>query len=248
MRLALALTATAIGATVSATVPADGARTPDARYSLSIAGIPIGSATLSVAVDDGTYLIDGSADFGFLFWGGSGGARVEGVARDGVWRPTRYRLAYEGVRRPGGMEIDFEDGRAVRVHSFPPPPPDVMQGRVALTDTHLRDVLDPLTALVIPAPADADPETVCRRLLPVFSGFTRFDLELAGPRVASSGAACRTRYVPVAGHRPDSRSVERMQKPGAFEVSLTAITPEAWGPARVAVETRFGTFEMVREP
>jgi hypothetical protein len=39
-----------------------------------------------------------------------------------------------------------------------------------------------------------------------------------------------------------------MTQPGAFEIALVPITPEAWGPERVAVETRFGTFEMIREP
>jgi hypothetical protein len=231
----------------TATVPPSSVAEPMAVYRLYVAGIPIGSAGLSVTVAANRYVIDGTADFGFLFWGGRGGARAEGSANGHGWQPDRYRLAYEGVRRPGGVEIDFEGGKAVRVHSFPPPPEDVLQGRVELTEEHLRNVLDPLTALVVPAGVGADPSTICRRLLPVFSGFTRFNLALEGPRTTTPDLGCAARYVPVAGHRPDSRSVARMTQPGAFEIALAPITPEAWAPARVAVETRFGTFEMIRQ-
>lgn len=231
----------------SATVPVTEAPEPMAVYRLSIAGIPIGSAGLSVSLSGNRYVIDGNADFGFLFWGGRGGARSVGSANGGTWQPETYRLAYEGIRRPGGVEIDFENGKAVRVHSFPEPPADVREGRIELTADHLRNVLDPLTALVIPAPVGADPSSVCSRLLPVFSGFTRFDLALEGPREAAQGVGCAARYRPVAGHRPDSTSVERMTQPGAFEIALAPITDDTWGPARVAVDTRFGTFEMIRQ-
>ena len=244
----LAVTAGLAAFTAGATVPPDSIARPDARYRLSIAGIPIGSAALSVSVQGGRYTIDGTADFGFLFWGGRGGARAEGLTSPQGWTPLRYRLAYEGTRRPGGMEIDFENGRAVRFHSFPPPPADVMEGRITVQDDHLKAVLDPLTALVVPVPPDTDADAVCQRLLPVFSGFTRFDLELTGALDVETGIGCSARYLPVSGHRPDSRSVERMTQPGAFEIALAPLANYAWAPSRVAIQTRFGTFEMIREP
>lgn len=241
----LALTALAASATTSAD---DG---PDAVYGLSIAGIPIGNASLSVAIDGGRYVLDGAADVGFLFWGGEGRARAIGAMQGDTMQPSHYRLAYQGASEPGGMEIAFADGRAVHWERQPEPDGDWVEdwrkNRVAVEERHLTGVLDPLSALVIPMPADADPASVCRRLLPVFSGFTRFDLELTGTAAAPSGVGCTARYRPVAGHRPDSDSVERMTRPGAFEIALEPITDTAWGPARIAVKTRFGTFEMVRE-
>lgn len=244
--LAGALCLAALGA--GATAPLESVPDGSVAYRLSIAGIPIGSAAMTVTLRDGRYAIDGTADFGFLFWGGTGGARAEGTAAGGALRPERYRLAYEGLRRPGGVSIDFAGGRAVRWESFPPPPPEFAEGRIAVTEAHLTGVLDPLSALVIPAPQTADPDAVCRRLLPVFSGYTRFDLQLTGATAHGAGVACAASYRPVAGHRPDSRSVARITAPGAFEVALAPISPEVWGPARVAVQTRFGQFEMVRQP
>jgi hypothetical protein len=241
----LALTALTAGATTNAETGAD------AVYGLSIAGIPIGTAKLSVDIAGDRYVLDGAADVGFLFWGGVGKARALGAMQGGAMRPAQYRLAYEGVSRPGRVEIDFANGRAVRWERLPEPDGDWAEewarNRITVEDHHLAGVLDPLSALVIPMPADAEPSAVCRRLLPVFSGFTRFDLELTGTAAAANGVGCTADYRPVAGHRPDSDSVERMSRPGAFEIALEPITSEAWGPARVAVQTRFGTFEMVRE-
>lgn len=220
-------------------------------YDLSIAGIPIGEASLSVAMDGEHYALDATADVGFLFWGGEGNARSVGVLKAGSMQPSHYRLSYQGASEPGNIEITFADGRAVRWGRQPEPDAewaeDWRENRVVLEDHHLAGVVDPLSALVIPISADAEPATVCRRLLPVFSGFTRFDLELTGTTTAPSGVGCTARYRPVAGHRPDSDSVERMTRRGAFEIALEPITDTAWGPARVAVQTRFGTFEMVRE-
>lgn len=218
-----------------------------AVYDLSIGGVPIGEARIGVVATDGAYAVDAGADVGFLFWGGAGSARAEGDAAGGALRPARYRLSYQGATRPGAVAIDFDDARAVRWESTPPPPPEYAEGRVAVTADHLAGVLDPLTALVIPAPADIAPAALCARVLPVFSGYTRFDLALSGGVVGADGAvACVVRYAPVAGHREGAEGVRRMTRPGAITLSLRPLAAGLWGPDRVGVSTRFGTFEMAR--
>lgn len=232
--------------TVIATTP-EASRPGGVAYDLTIAGIPIGDAHLSVDVGADAYAVTGEADFGFLFWGGVGAATSTGTLRDGALRPARYRLAYEGVTRPGSVDIEFDGDRAVRWDRLPPMPAEFAEGRLPLRDEHLMGVLDPLSALVIPAPADIAPEALCRRVQPVFSGYTRFDLAFVAADAVQDGAvACRAQYRAVSGHRPDSRGVERMRDPGALQVSLAPVAPGVWGPARVAVATRFGTFEMTR--
>jgi hypothetical protein len=215
-------------------------------YDLSVAGVPVGEAWLTVAMRDGRYAAQGSADFGFLFWGGQGVARAEGALEDGALRPAEYRLTYEGVTRPGRVSIDFDGARAVRWDREPPIPPEFAEGRVEVTEAHLDGVLDPLSALVIPAAPDAAPEALCARVLRVFSGYTRFDLELRGATVEADGVACDVRYTPVAGHRPDSNGVKRMSRPDALAISLAPVAPGVWGPKRVAIATRFGTAELAR--
>lgn len=234
-------------AIAAAAFPASATRDAGTAYDLSIAGIPIGEARLSVALDGGRYRVEGTADVGFLFWGGDGTAFAEGVAGEDRLRPERYRLSYRGATRPGAVSIDFEDGRAVRWDREPEPSPEYREGRVEPSGAELAGVTDPLSALVVPAGADAAPEALCARVLPVFSGYTRFDLALDGAKATEAGAVeCETRYRPVSGHRADSRSVERLSQPGALSVRLAPVADGLWGPDRVALETRFGLFELQR--
>jgi hypothetical protein len=227
--------------------PLNATRGADATFDLFIAGIRIGEASMSVITTPGGYAVEGAADFGFLFWGGEGAAVAQGGLGAERLRPARYELTYQGVRRPGRVEIAFEDGRAVRWDSAPPVPPEFAAGRVPVTEEHLAGVMDPLSALVIPAGAVATPQDACRRVLPVFSGYTRFDLALEGAvRAADGSVDCAVSYRPVAGHRPNSPGVERVTAPGALAVSLAPLREGFWGPSRVAVATRFGTFEAIR--
>jgi hypothetical protein len=238
-------------ALVLAARPGDATLDEDAVYDLSIAGVPVGAAGLTVSRDGGRYAIDGRADIGFLMFGGEGRARSEGAAAGAGFRPDRYRLAYQGVRRPGRVEIDFRDGEAVRTLREPAPETfdDPGEERAPLEPVHLRDVVDPLAALVVPAAADAGAETVCRGVLPVFSGYVRFDLALSGGAPdPEGGVACGVTYRPVAGHRLDSASVRRMSAPGAVRLSMAPLDDGLWAPRRLALPTRFGTFEMVRRP
>lgn len=226
--------------------PAAASRPEGVRFDLSVAGVPVGGATLAVSRSGDRYVALGSADVGFLFWGGQGGAEVEGAATADGLRPARYRLAYEGVTRPGTVAIDFEGGSAVRWERQPPIPPQYAEGRVEVEPRHLSGALDPLSALIAP---DAPPEALCDRALPVFSGYTRFDLVLDGVAAVEDGVVtCTARYVPVAGHRPDSNGVRRMTRPDALSVALSPIGDGLWGPHRVAVATRFGTFLAERAP
>jgi hypothetical protein len=227
--------------------PTVASRGPGVDYDLYIAGIPIGDAALRVEATADRYRIEGSADFGFLFWGGEGVAVSEGARAGDALRPSRYELTYQGVTRPGAVEIAFEDGRAVRWERRPEPPARFREGRTPPGPEHLVDVLDPLSALVVPAPRDAAAHAVCQRVLPVFSGFTRFDLALDGASALEGEAVeCAVLYRAVAGHRPDSDSVRRLSEPGAVALRLAPIADGFWGPDRVALETRFGLFELER--
>ena len=230
------------------------ARDAGVVYDLSIAGVPIGEATLRVVIDEARYRVEGTAEVGFLFWGGSGRAVSEGRATAEGLAPESYRLRYEGATRPGAIDIAFEDGRATRWERRPDwtrdDAEDAREARVALRAEDLAGVLDPLSALVIPAPEDIAPEALCRRVRPVFTGYTRFDLDLGGAAPGPAGApgavVCAARYRPVSGHRVGSQRAERMQRPGAFSVRLAPVGEGVWGPDRVALRTRFGTFELLR--
>ena len=52
--------------------------------------------------------------------------------------------------------------------------------RVPLTEASKRDITDPLSAFLMPAPVGANPvgPAACNRRVPVFDGYTRFDVTL----------------------------------------------------------------------
>jgi hypothetical protein len=228
---------------------ADASRAPDARYAISVGGVPIGAATLRAQMQGARYEVEASADIGFLFWGGEGSARTYGAVREASLAPDMFTLAYQGVTKPGGAEIVFENGRATRFSRFPPTPPEYAENRVEVKPADLIGVSDPLSAFVIPAGRGVAPDALCRRVLAVFSGSTRFDIALEGARATLQGGAvaCAARYRPISGHRADSEGVKRLTEPGAIEVSLSPLAPGLWGPQSIVVATRFGPLRVIRE-
>jgi hypothetical protein len=121
-----------------------------------------------------------------------------------------------------------------------------------LSDKDTRNIVDPVGAFVIPAPIDAPPTSpaVCNRTLPVFDGYTRFDITLAyvGERkVKTKGysgpvAICSVRYTPIAGHRRDRPATKYMADNKDIEIWLAPVAgANALMPYRVSVRTMIGT-------
>lgn len=216
-----------------------------AEYDISISGIPIGDARLATRVGQDRFTVEVAAGFRFLFWGGDGVARTEGASGDGLWAPVSYRLDYEGVTRPGAVEIDFEGARAARWDRSPPLPEEYREGRTEVSPEDLEGAVDPLTAFVVRAPSA---EAACARTVKVFSGYVRFDVDLApsqGAAADPSVAQCAVTYRPVSGHRPDSANVERLRD-GGLGLRLARIGGDVWAPDLLSIATRFGTLEVER--
>ena len=123
--------------------------------------------------------------------------------------------------------------------------------RIPLTDKDTRGVVDPVGAFVVPAPAKGPlvGPASCDRTIPVFDGYTRFDVSLSyvGLReVSAKGykgpvAVCAVRYVPIAGHRRDRPATKFMADNKDLEVWLAPIDgARVLVPFRVSVRTMIG--------
>jgi len=100
------------------------------------------------------------------------------------------------------VTIIYEDGNVKEVSGL-----NLGRSRAQLSDADRQAVLDPLTALLVPAGLSNE---ACQRTVHIFDGYQRFDVALAfkhrssikakegyaGPAVVCSG-----RYTPVAGQR-----------------------------------------------
>lgn len=93
--------------------------------------------------------------------------------------------------------------------------------RVPVTTAAKRHVVDPLSAALIPLAGKDDKadKDVCDRTLPVFDGWTRYDIALSYtgtdpvefPGYKGDAIHCSARWVPVAGHREGSRATNYMR-------------------------------------
>jgi hypothetical protein len=124
--------------------------------------------------------------------------------------------------------------------------------RVQLTDAHKRDIIDPLSAFIMPVPQGASPvgPEACNRRVPVFDGYTRFDVTLTYvgvKQVKTNGYAgpvtiCSARYVPIAGHKPGNKATQFMADNTDMNVWLAPVPNLGIVvPYRVSLMTQAGT-------
>ena len=95
---------------------------------------------------------------------------VKGQIKDGRPQPTSFMSAV--VREDEKVNVQFWlDGSRVRDLKVEEPPPE--DDRVPIADAHKTGVIDPLSALLIPGPADPMAREGCERTLAMFDGMQR---------------------------------------------------------------------------
>jgi hypothetical protein len=147
------------------------------------------------------------------------------------------------------MSLDAGNVKAVEIF----PPFEDKEGRVPVTAANKRNILDPATAALIMAVPEGQPlvgPAACNRTIPVYDGYVRFDVTLhyVGVRnVAVDGysgpvSVCALRYMPVSGHKRDSKSTKFMAENRDIEAWLAPIErAHIVVPVHVALMTLAGT-------
>jgi Protein of unknown function (DUF3108) len=256
-RLTVALAATlAVVCQGAAPSPADEFR---ARYSVSLIGLPIGEVAAAGTFGPSNYRINLNAKLmGIaavvsnlkLALASTGALRRDGVA------PSTYATTSansQGVRTVR-MSLDAGNVKSVEIV----PPFEDKPGRIPVSESHKRNIVDPTSALIMPVP-EGEPlvgSAACNRTIPVFDGYVRFNVTLhyAGTRQVSvagySGpvSVCRARYTPIAGHARESKSTKFMAENKDIEAWLAPI-PRAHVvvPLHVQLMTLAGNAEIDAE-
>ena len=246
-----------VSAAPAATAAAPG-QPPTTRlhYAVSLAGLPIARADLTLtAMPDDRYVTR-------LTWSTSGlvdvfaGTRGDAVATGRLGRgrpvPATYTLASGEGRKAAKVTLAMAGGAVKSAEALPPSrkTPDL----VPLEPKHRVDVLDPLSAVLFATgPKAAAADDVCRRTLPIFDGWTRYDLRLTPKATLPNRQAgvtgpilvCAVRYVPVAGHRADHKVTRFMTDNEDLSVTFGHLEKvDAWIPIAVSVRTLVGTAEV----
>lgn len=228
------------------------------KYKLYALSLPIGSGTLSVDVGEETYSVnaDGrTAAFGKLVSDGKGSAKVRGGVNGSALQPDSYGYDIKSEDETGTVSMSLRSGKVDKVSVKPPQ--DRMKERVKVADEHLKDILDPLSAAIVPS-ADGLSKEACNRTIRIFDGKERYNVHLhyksrtstrtADGRFKGDVLVCGVRYEPVSGHRPKRKSIQELAANKSMEVWLGQIGDKPFlVPLRASISLPFGALVVEAE-
>jgi hypothetical protein len=203
------------------------------NYTMSIAGLPIGSATMTIAPNGSSTAVTlagkaggplgiGRMNASAVIGAGSVTAQSQsGSGKDAAnatlvsrGQPGNTSFSYNGTssRGPGKIAMTMAGSRVTALEKEIPDNPKAV--RVPVTEAHKAGVVDPLSILgmVFKPGGTMQPENLCGKSYAVFTGQARFTM--AGTPVENRAAVsgmpegykaltCKVTVTPVSGHRTD---------------------------------------------
>ncbi len=224
-----------------------------AHYSVKLIGLSLGTASVAAVIEPASYRVEASArlsGIASIVSNSKGAATSSGQFVQGRVAPAAYATTSANSKITRTMRIAMAGGD-VKASEVVPPFEDSPE-RIPVTEGQKRGIIDPLSALVMPVKG-ADPvlgPAACNRTIPVYDGWTRFDvsLQFVGLRnvkvkgYAGPVAVCAARYTPVSGHRPDRPATKFMAENRSMEVWLAPVGDlRVVMPFRISVATQIGT-------
>jgi Protein of unknown function (DUF3108) len=222
-----------------------------AHYSVKLIGLPLGTASVAGRFDGASYHVEAAAKLtgvASLVANSKGAATASGTFVQGRVAPNGYATTSSNSKITRTIRIGMNAG-VVRGEEISPPF-DEAPGRIPVTEAQKRNIIDPLSALVMPVKGSDSVvgPAACDRSIPIYDGWTRFDVNLSyvGARNVNvrgyNGpvAVCAARYVPISGHRPDRPATKFMADNRNMEVWLAPV-----GVSRIVVPLRISVATMV---
>jgi uncharacterized protein DUF3108 len=220
---------------VGTVAPASAQGRLEAKYSASIAGIPIGSGTWAIDIADTQYTAAASGSTSGLlraFTGGQGDSTARGILNGGRSLSSNYAVTISSRKKSDVIRFAIANGNVKDLQVDPPQDDD--PERVPLTEAHQHGVFDPMTASLVRMPGSGEllsPEA-CQRTMAIFDGRLRYDMQFAFKRMdkvkATKGYAgpvvvCSAYFTPVAGYIPSRAAIKYLAKQRDMEVWLAPI-------------------------
>ena len=207
----------------------------EARYSATLAGIPIGKGSWVIDITDSHYMAAASGVTTGLvraFTGGQGTSAAHGTLHAGLPVSSIFASTISSGHKTDEVRLTVTKG--IVTEARVDPPLETGPDRVPLTDAHRKGVLDPMTASLLRAPGAGDPlaPESCQRTQAIFDGRLRYDLQFAFKRMdhvkADKGYAgpvvvCAVYFLPIAGFIPQRAAIRYLSKLRDIEVWLAPI-------------------------
>lgn len=231
-----------------------------ASYNIRFNGIGIGDFRFWSNLTTKQYTLSAKANVSVLLgmafdWKGATSSSGTVTAKGPV--PANYNFKYETSDKSEQIELRFANNSVSEVLLNPPKIPK--PGRVPVTADHLRDVVDPLSAVILLSRVTGTKKggtDACDRKLPIFDGKMRYDLIFSykgTKQLESEGGyrgpayVCKVKFVAIAGHKP-GRKEDVISSSENIEVWLVPV-PEAHlvVPYHVSIPTPAGAASMTSE-
>jgi len=224
-----------------------------AVYKITYLGVDIGTFQFASSISGSTYTLSGNAQLSVLLgafkW--TGVTRASGTLAGEALKPAGFNFDYKSTTKSGTVKMGFNDAGVTSLSVVPPSSPG--PEHVPLRDGHLKQVLDPLTAVL--ALSNGRGSQPCGRKVSIFDGKQRFDLHLSfrgQQRVVETRPSgqpgfayvCRVRYIPIAGHRNNDQT-RQLADNANIEVALRPVpSANLLIPYRISIPTFAGTAVM----
>jgi hypothetical protein len=252
----------AIGAAVTATIvatvnPALAQGRLDARYAVSLSGVPVGKGAWVIDIAENQYTAAASgATAGLLrvFASGQGSGASRGFIVSGNPVPASFAASITTDKKTEEIRMTLGSGD-VKDFAITPELPDDPE-RVPVTEAHFHGVSDPMTGSLLRVPGTGNPLTpqACQRTTPIFDGRMRYNLQFAYKRMEQVKAekgyegpvvVCAVYFVPVAGYVPHRPSIKYLASQRDMEVWLAPVgATRVLVPFRISIPTPIGVGVM----
>ena len=244
--VAAALAATSVGASAQGKL--------DARYTVTLAGVPIGKGAWTIDIADDQYTAAASGmTTGLLrvFASGQGSGASRGhIGAGGALIPSSYASTITADTKTEELRIVLHNGTVKEFVVEPPTPPH--PERIPITEAHRKGVTDPMTAALVRVPGNGDPMSsdVCSKGAAVFDGRLRYDLKMAFKRFEQisvergyqgPAVVCAVYFTPIAGYIPDRPAIKYLIAQRDMEIWFAPVAgTRVVVPYRISIPTPLG--------
>jgi hypothetical protein len=229
----------------------------DARYTVTLGGVPIGKGAWVIDISDTQYTAAASgATTGLLrvLSTGQGQGASRGYIVGGNPVPASFAASITTDKKTEEIRMTLASGNVKDFSIVPEVPPD--DERIPLTDAHRRGVSDPMTGSLMRVPGTDNPvgPLACQRTNQIFDGRMRYNLQFAYKRMEQVKAekgyvgpavVCSVTFVPLAGFVPHRAAIKYLVNQRDIEVWLAPVAAtRVLVPFRVSIPTPIGTGVM----
>jgi Protein of unknown function (DUF3108) len=229
----------------------------DARYAVTLGGVPIGKGAWVVDISDTQYTAAASgATTGLLrvLSTGQGQGASRGYMVGGNMVPASFAASVTTDKKTEEIRMTLTSGNVKEFSIVPEVPPD--DDRIPVTEAHRRGVSDPMTGSLVRVPGTDNPvgPQACQRTNQIFDGRMRYNLQFAYKRMEQVKAekgyegpavVCSITFVPLAGYVPHRAAIKYIANQRDMEVWLAPVgATRVLVPFRVSIPTPIGTGVM----